>query len=504
MAMGMPYGMQSMLKDGHKIMSGLEEAVLRNIEACKGLTQITRTSLGPNGMNKVVINHLDKLFVTSDASTIAGELEIQHPAARLIVLAAQAQHAEVGDGCNFVLTFAGELLGHAEALLRDGLHPVEIADGYAKAGKAALAALESLVVPGSVDLDLTSADAVARRLLGPLSSKQYGVEATLAALVARACVAVLPPNPANFAVDNVRVVKIRGGTLSDSYVERGLVLRRGVEGRVASAANARVAVYAQGFDTSSTETKGTVLIRSAGELEGYAKGEEAKLEQVVKAVADSGATVVVSGGNFGEMALHFLDKYGLMAVKVPSKFDLRRVCRATGAVALMGTAAPTAAELGHAGCVELREVGSTPAVLFGGQASRAGIATIVLRGATDQLLDDVERAETGLDQYAIARFADALEVVPRTLAESSGLPAEESLAALHAAHAAGQARAGLDVETGAPRDLGEDGHLDLFAARWWGLRLAVEAATTVLRVDQIIMAKTAGGPKPRQGAGDDD
>lgn len=112
--------------------------------------------------------------------------------------------------------------------------------------------------------------------------------------------------------------------------------------------------------------------------------------------------------------------------------------------------------------------------------------------------------ETGLDQYAIARFADALEVVPRTLAESSGLPAEESLAALHAAHAAGQARAGLDVETGAPRDLGEDGHLDLFAARWWGLRLAVEAATTVLRVDQIIMAKTAGGPKPRQGAGDDD
>lgn len=245
-------------------------------------------------MNKVVINHLDKLFVTSDASTIAGELEIQHPAARLIVLAAQAQHAEVGDGCNFVLTFAGELLGHAEALLRDGLHPVEIADGYAKAGKAALAALESLVVPGSVDLDLTSADAVARRLLGPLSSKQYGVEVTLAALVARACVAVLPPNPANFAVDNVRVVKIRGGTLSDSYVERGLVLRRGVEGRVASAANARVAVYAQGFDTSSTETKGTVLIRSAGELEGYAKGEEAKLEQVVKAVA--GGCCVFLGG----------------------------------------------------------------------------------------------------------------------------------------------------------------------------------------------------------------
>ena len=130
-------------------------------------------------MNKVVINHLEKLFVTSDAHTIAGELEIQHPAARLIVLASQAQHAEVGDGTNFVLTFAGELLSQAEALLRDGLHPVEIADGYAKAGAAALRELESLVVPGTADLDLRDRAAVARRLLGPLSAKQYGLERAL-------------------------------------------------------------------------------------------------------------------------------------------------------------------------------------------------------------------------------------------------------------------------------------------------------------------------------------
>ena len=496
-------------------------------------------------MNKVVINHLEKLFVTSDAHTIAGELEIQHPAARLIVLASQAQHAEVGDGTNFVLTFAGELLSQAEALLRDGLHPVEIADGYAKAGAAALRELESLVVPGTADLDLRDRAAVARRLLGPLSAKQYGLERALSALVADACVSVLPANAANFSVDDVRVVKLRGGSVADSHVERGLVLRRGVEGRVTSVADAKVVVYAQGFDTVGTETKGTVLIRSAAELEGYAKGEEARLEAAVRAVADAGATVVFSGGAFGELALHFLEKFGIMAVRVPSKFDLRRICRATGATALLSvSAAPTAAELGAAASVQLREFSSTPCVVVESAAARGAVATVVLRAATEQLLDDLERAvdggvnafraltrdarllpaggaveaelaarlgelarrETGLDQYAIAKFAEALEVVPRTLAESSGLPAADCVAALRAAHAAGRAAAGLDLETGEPRDLWEEaGVADIYTARWWGLKLAVEAATTILRVDQIIMAKSAGGPKPRgPGAPDGD
>lgn len=170
------------------------------------------------------------------------------------------------------------------------------------------------------------------------------------------------------------------------------------------------------------------------------------------------------------------------------------------------------------------------------------VATVVLRGATDQMLDDVERAvddgvngfralcrdaralpaggaveielarrlaaaarrETGLEQYAMARFAQALEVVPRTIAENAGLNAEEAVSALYAAHAAGQAAAGLDVETGLPRDLGEDGVLDLYIAKWWAVKLAVEAATTVLRIDQIIMAKVAGGPRPRGGGGGDE
>ena len=491
----------------------------------------------------MVINHLDKLFVTSDASTIASELEVEHPAAKLLVLAAAAQQQEIGDGTNFVLSFAGELLSRAENLLRDGLHPIEIADGYAKAGTKALEILDSLVVTSSDTLDVRDQSSVAGRMKGSISSKQYGYESLLAPLIAEACIDVVPKNPNNFNVDNVRVVKITGGGIHDSTVIKGLVLKRGVEGTVSFVRDAKVAVFAQAVDTSATETKGTVLIKSAEELEGYSKGEESKVEEAIKAIADSGATVIVSGGSFGEMALHFIERHGLMALKIPSKFDLRRFCRATGATALVKLGTPGPDQLGLAKKLEVKEIGGTKVVVLEQDSSLGQVSTVLLRGSTDQMLDDVERAvddgvnaykalckdarivpaggateieiarqlaafgrkETGLDQYAIAQFAESLEVVPRTIAENSGLAAADCVSALYAAHANGQVGAGLDVETGLPRDLGaEVGIYDLYTAKWWALKLSVDAATTVLRIDQIIMAKAAGGPRPRGGGGMDD
>lgn len=538
MAMGMPYGLQAMLKEGHKHLSGLEEAVLKNIEACKSLAQITRTSMGPNGMNKMVINHLEKLFVTSDASTITQELEVQHPAAKLLVMAAHAQQQEIGDGTNMVLSFAGELLANAESLLRDGLHPTEIADGYAKAGAKALEILDTLVVPGTETLDVRDKAAVAERIKGSVSSKQYGYEDLLAPIIAEACIDVVPKNPHNFNVDNVRVVKINGGGLHDSHVVNGMVIKRAVEGSVSRVADVKVAVFAQGVDTSSTETKGTVLIRNAEELENYSKGEETRIEEIIKDIADSGAKVVVGHQAFGEMALHFLEKYGIMAVKIPSKFDLRRFCRATGATALTKLGAPQADQLGFAHQMAVQEIGGTKCIVLQQGSNLGQISTVVLRGSTDQMLDDIERAvddgvnsykllckdarscpagggteieiarqlqqigrkETGLEQYAIMKYADALEVVPRTIAENSGLSATDALATLYNAHAAGQATAGLDVETGEARDLGATSAIyDLYSTKWWALKLATEAAVTVLRIDQIIMAKMAGGPKPKAG-----
>jgi len=527
---------QNMLKDGYKHMSGLEEAVIKNIEACKQLSHITRTSLGPHGMNKLVINHLDRLMITSDAATVLTEMEVQHPAAKLVVMAAKTQEAELGDGTNLVVSLAGELLSNAEELIREGLHPSEIVEGYQKAVNKVLEIIPTLCLPGTEKIDIRNVGDVTRAMKGPLAAKQYGYEGLLAPLVAQACIEVCPANAKNFNVDNVRVCKLIGGSVNKSSVVNGLILRRGCEGTVQHVVNAKVVVYGQGVDTAATETKGTVLIENAAQLESYSRSEEDKMEEYIKGIADSGAKVVVGNGAFGEMAMHFIERYGLLALKIPSKFELRRFCRATGAVALVKNDPPSPDELGYVKSVTVEEIGGSVVTIVRQDEKVGKIATVIIRGSTDNVMDDMERAvddgvnsfkaitrdarllpsasavelelskqlyeygrkQTGLDQYAIAKFALSLEIVTRMLAENAGLNAENILPLLRAAHAAGNTSAGLDIEDGTVKDVAaECGCYDLFEVKYWAIKLAADAAITVLRVDQIIMAKQAGGPKTR-------
>jgi T-complex protein 1 subunit theta len=199
-------GFSSMLKDGAKHFHGMDEAVFRNLEACKDIARITRSSYGPNGMDKMVINHLEKLFVTNDAATILKELEVQHPAAKLLVMACQMMQEEVGDGTNFVMVFGGALLQHAEGLLRMGLSPSEVISGYEKGLKKAQELLEGLTV--STVKDVTKLSDVLPVITTSVGSKQYGSEDVLAQLVTDACLSIVPENPKNFNVDNVRISKI--------------------------------------------------------------------------------------------------------------------------------------------------------------------------------------------------------------------------------------------------------------------------------------------------------
>ncbi|XP_041025599.1 T-complex protein 1 subunit theta [Juglans microcarpa x Juglans regia] len=537
-----PYGIQTMLKEGHKHLSGLDEAVLKNIDACKQLSAITRTSLGPNGMNKMVINHLDKLFVTNDAATIVNELEVQHPAAKILVLASKAQQEEIGDGANLTISFAGELLQNAEELIRMGLHPSEIISGYTKAINKTVEILEQLVEKGSENIDVRNKDQVIRRMKAAVASKQFGQEDILCSLVADACIQVCPKNPANFNVDNVRVVKLLGGGLHNSAVVRGMVLKSDAVGSIKRVEKAKVAVFASGVDTSATETKGTVLIHSAEQLENYSKTEEAKVEELIKAVADSGAKVIVSGAAIGEMALHFCERYKLMVLKISSKFELRRFCRTTGSVAMLKLSQPNPDDLGHVDSITVEEIGGVRVTIAKNEEGGNSVATVVLRGSTDSILDDLERAiddgvntykamcrdsrivpgaaateielarrvkefsykETGLDQYAIAKFADSFEMVPRTLAENAGLNEMEIISSLYAEHASGNGKVGIDLEEGVCKDISILDVWDLYITKFFALKYAVDAACTVLRVDQIIMAKPAGGPKRDQPAGMDE
>ncbi|PHU14068.1 T-complex protein 1 subunit theta [Capsicum chinense] len=537
------YGIQSMLKEGHKHLSGLDEAVLKNIDACKQLSTITRTSLGPNGMNKMVINHLDKLFVTNDAATIVNELEVQHPAAKILVLAGKAQQEEIGDGANLTVSFAGELLQNAEELIRMGLHPSEIIIGYNKAINKTIELLDELVEPGSENMNVKDKNEVISRMKSAVASKQFGLEDVLCPLVAEACIQVCPKNPANFNVDNVRVAKLLGGGLHNSTIVRGMVLKTDAIGSIKRTEKAKVAVFVQGVDTSATETKGTVLIHSATQLENYANTEEAKVEELIKSVADSGAKVIVSGAAVGEMALHFCERYKLMVLKISSKFELRRFCRTTGAVALLKLSQPNPDDLGYVDSVSVEEIGGVRVTVVRNEDGGNSISTVVLRGSTDSILDDLERAvddgvntykamgrdsrivpgaaateielarklkefsfkEMGLDQYAIAKFAESFEMVPKTLAENAGLNAMEIISSLYAEHASGNVKVGLNLEKGACEDVSSLSIWDLYVTKFFALKYAADAVYTVLRVDQIIMSKPAGGPSRRdQPAGMDE
>eukprot|EP00730_Choanoeca_flexa_P016018 TRINITY_DN7489_c0_g1_i1.p1 TRINITY_DN7489_c0_g1~~TRINITY_DN7489_c0_g1_i1.p1 ORF type:complete len:547 (+),score=177.95 TRINITY_DN7489_c0_g1_i1:85-1725(+) len=546
MAMHIPkVGLQTMMKDGAKHYSGLEEAVYRNIGACKEIANIVRTSFGPNGMNKMIVNHLDKLFVTNDAATIIRELEVEHPAAKMIILASQQQEHEAGDATNFVIILAGKLLEKAEALLRMGVAVVDVINGFEQAIDKATEILPSLVAH-TVD-NLREKEQTVTALSTCLASKQAGYEEFLAKLITDACVDVLPKEKTRkaFNVDNVRVCKILGSGVLTSRVVRGIVFIRSAAGIVTQADNAKIAAYTADVDYTFTETKGTVLIQSADELKKYSKEEEAQLEEQIQAIIDAGVNVIVTTGKVGDMALHFCNRKGLMVVKINSKYELRRLCRATRTTALPRLTPPSAQEMGHCDHVELDEIGDTTVTIFRQDDLDSAVSTIIVRGATDNIMDDIERAIddgvnnfkaltrdqryvpgagateielalqlaqygeqcAGLEQYAIKAFAEALEVIPHTLAENAGGRAKEVVSKLYAAHQGGDKNVGLDNETDnvGVKDVAEAKILDHMMTKHWAMVYATRAACTVLRVDQIIMAKKAGGPKaPKQPQYDED
>ncbi|KAI9675433.1 MAG: T-complex protein 1 subunit theta [Caeruleum heppii] len=525
-----------LFKQGYQNYESEDGAVLRNIEACRTIAQTVQTSLGPYGRNKIVINHLQKMILTSDAATILRELDVVHPAAKLIVMASNQQEAEMGDATNMVIVLAGEMLKKAEDLLRMGLKSSDIVQGYEKAQRYALEALEEL----SIDKveDLRSQAELSKAIRTVVASKQSGSEDFLADLVAEAVLAVLPKNPANFNVDNVRVVKIMGSSLEQSRVVKGMVFGREPDGSVKKAKKAKVGVFSCPIDTSQTETKGTVLLHNAKEMLDFTKGEENQLEQNIKQLHDSGLRVVVAGSTVGELALHYLNRFGILVIKVLSKFELRRLCRVVGATPLARLGAPMPDEMGKVDIVETMEIGGDRVTVFRQENEATKTATLVIRGATQNHLDDIERAvddgvnvvkaitrdprlvpgagatemqlverissygekTPGLPQYAIKKYAEAFEVIPRTLAESAGLDATEVLSRLYSAHhKRDDWTTGVDIanedKTGT-LDAREEGILDLLVAKSWAIRLATEAARTVLSVDQIIVARQAGGPKP--------
>ena len=388
--------------------------------------------------------------------------------------------------------------------------------------------------------DMKSQSELSKAIRTVIASKHTGREGRLADMVAEAFLAVMPKNPANFNVDNIRVVKIMGGSLEQSRVVKGMVFGREPEGSVKKAQMAKVGVFSCPIDISQTETKGTVLLKNAKEMMDFTKGEEGQLEQIVKELHDSGLRVVVAGSTVGELAQHYLNRFGILVIKILSKFELRRLCSVVGATPLARLGAPMPDEMGTVDVVETLEIGGDRVTVFRQENEKTRTATLVLRGATQNHLDDIERAVDdgvsvikaitrdsrlvpgagaaemqlverisahgekmpGLAQYAVRKYGEAFEVVPRTLAESAGLDATEVLSRLYTAHAAPKDKKdddewtiGVDIEnqdgTGT-LDAEDEEILDLLNTKLSAVNLATDAVRTILSVDQIIVARQAG------------
>ena len=523
-------GFNSLLKSGYRHFKGKEQTLMKNVEAIEDMAQMTRTALGPNGMNKYIINMHDKLFLTKDTNVMANELEINHPSVNVLVEGLKAQNSEQGDGTNFVVTFGGELMHYAGKLVSEGLHVADVTEGYEKAFNKSMELLDKVETYKVNDVkNLEEATKIIKPVIG--SKLVHGQESFLAPLIAEACINVVPENKEKFDVDNVRVAKILGGNIMKSEVIKGMLVVRKTEGAVLSCEKCNVAVYNCEFTTKGAETNDQVVFKTADELLNYTKSEEDHMEKVIKSIVDSGVKCVITGGAISNMAIHYLDKYGIMAFRTLSKFELRRIARSIGATLLVRLGPPTKEEMGYADEIKLTEISSQKCILIRKESENNKLSTIVLRGTTNDMLDNLERvvncgvnayravcksplfvAGAGaidmylsgklkeyakeiktLDQYAIEAFGESFEVIPRTIMENSGINVNEKLATLRAKNSKNPLL-GINVKTGEIEDAFNMGVYDHLETKKWAIKHAYNSIRTIIKIDQIIVAKPAGGP----------
>merc|ERR1719361_906639 len=494
-------------------------------------------------MNKIVINHIEKVFVTSDCATIVQELVVEHPAANVVVQAAGMQEKEIGDGSNLVVMFSGELMKKAEELIGMGLHPSQIVSGYKKASIACLNLLETLKIDR--EFNVRNEQDLAQAVKTAVASKCYGQEDFLSDLVSQACLNVMPENELEFLVDNVRTVKILGSNVRDSKVVNGMVLYFRSKTNVRKVENGKVLVMCTNIGLREMDGTQNVLFNNANELLNYSQSEEEIVEAAVKRYADMGVKFLILNNKATDLEYHYLNKYNIYTIIVISKFERRRLCRMLKA-RMCVTKDFTAEDLGNVKSVQEVEIGGRWVSQVVQADGESAVSTIVIRGASENIMNDVARAcfdgintvramcregtfvpgagateielakliqelgsqESGLDQYAYKAYGEALEVVPRTLASNSGMDFEDTIAKLYAEHtdATPGTCTGVDVKNKSTLDAIGAGILDLLVTKKFALRLATNCALTILRVDHMIMSKPAGGPKKpkRQGHWDDD
>ncbi len=499
------------------------DAQRNNILAGKVLAETVRTTLGPKGMDKMLVDGLGDIVVTNDGVTILKEMDIEHPAAKMLVEVAKTQEDEVGDGTTTAVIIAGELLKKSESLLDQDIHPTIIAMGYRQAAEKAQEILDDIAI------DSVDEETLIKVAMTAMTGK--GTEAArepLAKLIVDAVQKVAEDGAVD--TDNIKIEKKDGAVVEDSTLVEGVIVdkERVHPGMPSEVKDAKIALVNSPLEVKETEVDAEIRITDPAQMQVFIEQEEKMVKDMVDKVAESGANVLFAQKGIDDLAQHYLSKAGILAVRRVKKSDIEKLARATGANVVTNLEDLTADDLGEAGIVEERKV-SGEEMIFVEECSVAKSVTLFVRGSTKHIVDEIVRAIedaigvvaatveddkvvagggapeiamakklkdyadsiSGREQLAVNAFAEALEIVPKTLAENAGLDSIDSLVDLRAAHE-NSAVMGLDVFTGKVADMKEAGVIEPKRVKKQAIQSASEAAEMILRIDDVIASSGKG------------
>ncbi len=507
------------------------DAQRMNIMAARVVAESVKTTLGPRGMDKMLVDSLGDVVVTNDGVTILKEMDIEHPAAKMMVEVAKTQDDEVGDGTTTAVVLGGELLKKAEDLLDQNVHPTVIAKGYRMAAEKAKEILNKIAIPVSVNDDamLKKVATTAMTGKGAEKAKDY-----LADLIVKAVKAVAETDDGEITIDTdyIKVEKKEGGSIEDTELVKGIVIdkERVHPGMPRKVKNAKIALLNSALEVKGTETDAEIRITDPNQLKAFLAEEENMLKDMVGKVTASGAKVLICQKGIDDLAQHYLAKAGILTVRRAKKSDMEKLGRATGASIITNLDDLTQEDLGYAGTVEEVKIGDDE-MIYVKDCKDPKSVTILIRGSTEHIVDEVERAIEdclgvvpaairdkkivggggspeievskglrdyaksvgGREQLAIEAFADASEVIPRALAENAGLDPIDTLVDLRARHEkVDGARFGLDVYTGKVSDMLKEGVVEPLRVKTQAIDSASEVAVMILRIDDVI-ASSGGG-----------
>ncbi len=518
------------LKEGTQRETG-KSALGNNIAAAKAVAEAVRTTLGPKGMDKMLVDSMGDVVITNDGATILKEIDVEHPAAKMIIETAKTQDEECGDGTTTAVVLAGELLNRSQELVDLNVHPTIIAAGYRMAADKAIEILSLIAEKISVKDEALLKNIAITSMTGKSAGilKEYLAEIAVKSVKA---VAELEDGKIVADIDNIKVEKKQGASIKDTKLVEGIILdkERAHSGMPKTVSSAKIALVNVAIEVKKTEVDAKIQIKSPEQLRDFVDEEARMLKDMTDKIKKSGANVLLCQKGIDDLAQHYLARAGIFAITRVSESDMKKLAKATGGKIVLNLDDFAENDLGNAGKVEQLKIGNDE-MTFVMECKDAKAVSIIVRGGTEHVIDEIERglhdglsvvataledgkintgggsaaieisqglreyATTigGREQMAIEAFAIAIEVIPRSLAENAGLDQIEILINLRKAHKNGQKTAGLDLDTGKVADMKDANVIEPLRVGTQAIQSATEVAVMILRIDDVIAARSSGG-----------